>query len=326
MRYTVLYAASCPSCSAVARLVTDASITDLDARSLEDPQVAESLRSAGIATPDRPSLLVSGEEGIRMLSGWEMRRCLADVVGWRRSRTIARLLAAEWRARLQKAAAPRIPSRRGVIGGALAGLAGVAMSSGVAAAATATPDAPAMRPADPADAARVLKTATARQAVRTWGPAEGEVMEITGSQPVFVLTHAKREIYTFIDNSPGALRGGNPAAVSLGAAPTAQHALRYYTASGLALADVTASGGRVTATPVEVPPARPGEAVPDLKSWQIACFAGCIGRRSGAQCILTCEGCVFDVTGTLAKVIACTNCVVCAGPNGVQCLRECSII
>jgi hypothetical protein len=41
---------------------------------------------------------------------------------------------------------------------------------------------------------------------------------------------------------------------------------------------------------------------------------------------LTCEGCVFDVTGTLAKVIACTNCVVCAGPNGVQCLRECSII
>jgi hypothetical protein len=114
-------------------------------------------------------------------------------------------------------------------------------------------------------------------------------MEITGSQPVFVLTHAKREIYTFIDNSPGALRGGNPAAVSLGAAPTAQHALRYYTASGLALADVIASGGRVTATPVEVPPARPGEAVPDLKSWQIACFAGCIGRRSGAQCILTCE-------------------------------------
>jgi len=187
---------------------------------------------------------------------------------------------------------------------------------------------PAMKPAAPADAARVLETATAQRAVRAWGPVEQQVQEISGgSQPVFVLIHPERDIYTFIDNSPGALSGNEPAAVSLGVAPTAEHALRYYTADGVPLADLTVTNGRTIATPV-LP--RPGEAVPEIvpgiPAWQIACFAGCIGRKSGAQCIITCEHCFYYAVGTLARVIACSNCLVCAGPNGVPCLRECGII
>jgi hypothetical protein len=141
---------------------------------------------------------------------------------------------------------------------------------------------------------------------------------------VFVLAHPEREVYTFIDNSPGALRGGDPVAVSMGLAPTAERALRYYTVDGVALADVAVSKGQVTATPVQPDAAQP--AAPALKPWQIACFAACIGRKSGAQCIITCEHCFYYAVGTLARLIACSNCLVCAGPNGVPCLKECAII
>jgi hypothetical protein len=323
MRYVVLYAASCPACSEVARMVRDTQVPGLEARAFEDPSVTDSLRNAGLSTPNRPSLLVIGDQGAQLLSGWAMRRRLAGVVGWRRSGTIVRLLSAEWRARLTKAAGSHLPSRRGVIGSILAGLTGWAMSSGVAAASPVpAEDTPAMKPASPADASRLLETASAQRAIRAWGPAEQQVLEISGSQPVLVLMHPERDIYTFIDNSPGALQGNDPAAVSLGVAPTAERALRYYTASGVPLADLAVSGGQVTATPI-LPSA---QAVPDLKSWQIACFAACIGRKSGAPCIITCEGCFFDATGTLTKLIACSNCLVCAGPNGVPCLRECAII
>src|ERR1035438_9189812 len=131
-----------------------------EARGFEDPEVAESLRNAGLRTPDRPALMVMSDDGIQVLSGWAMRRRLAAVVGWRRTRTIARLLAAEWRARLAKPAVSYAPSRRGVIGGVLAGLAGWVMTSGVAeASATPAKGMPAMKPADAAAAARALKTA-----------------------------------------------------------------------------------------------------------------------------------------------------------------------
>ncbi len=324
MRYVVLYAASCPACSEVARLVRNASVTDLEARPFEDPQVTESLRKAGLATPDRPSLVVISDTDVQVLSGWAMRSRLAGLVGWRRSRTIVRLLAAEWRARLAKPAASYVPSRRGVIGGVLAGLAGWAMSSGVANASATPPEsAPAMKPADPAAAARVLETATAQRAVRAWGPAGPEVLEISGgSQPVFVLTHPGRDIYTFIDNSPGALSGNEPVAISMGATPTAEHALRYYTVDGAALADLKVSDGQAIVTPVQP---GPGEAVPDIAAWQFACWIGCIGRRSNYTCLNACENCLNYSSGGIARVANCTYCVLCAGPNGVACLEECAI-
>jgi phage baseplate assembly protein gpV len=213
-----------------------------------------------------------------------------------------------------------------VIGGAIAGIAGWALTSGPARASTMpSTGEQAMKPADPATFERLMKTASAQRAVRTWGPAEQEVLEVSsGSQPVLVLTHPGKDVFTFIDNSPGAMRNGNPTALSMGAAPTAKHALRYYTVDGVPLADVAESGGRVTASPV---PVHAVEAVPELKKWQITCFALCVGKKSEtAGCIMTCQGCVFDATGTLAKVIACTHCVVCAGPSGVACLKECSAL
>jgi hypothetical protein len=321
MRYVILYADSCRACSEVARLATDTAITGLEARALEDPWVTESLSKAGLDTPDRPALLVMGDTGNQVLTGWPMRRRLAAVVGWRRSRTIVRLLVAERRAQAVRSAASHVPSRRGVIGAALAGLTGWAVTSGAAKAEVAAP-AGAHTIADPATATTVLATPAARRAIRAWGPAEQQVLEISGSHPVFVLAHPEREVYTFVDNASGALRDGDPVAVSMGLAPTAERALRYYTVDGVALADVAVSDGQVTATPV-APDATQADSI---KPWQIACFAACIGRRSGAQCIITCENCFYYAVGTLARLIACSNCLVCAGPNGVPCLKECAII
>jgi len=302
-------------------MVADASVPDLEARNFQDPEVAESLRNAGLGIPDRPSLVIMSGAGVEVLSGLPMRRRLAGVVGWRRARTIVRLLAAEWRARLTKATASRLPTRRGVIGGMLAGIAGWAALPGIANASPAPKgSAPGMRPANQADTASVLRTATAQRAVRAWGPAAPQVHEISGvSQPVLVLMHPDRDIYTFIDNSPGALHGDAPVAVSLGAAPTAEPALRYYTVDGAALADVRLANGEVTAT------AAP-DAVPDVSKWQFACWLGCIGRKSTVGCLAVCEQCFYYAVGSTARLIACSNCVVCAGPNGVACAKECSII
>ena len=132
MRYIVLYADRCSACSKAARVVRSAAVAGLEARAFEDPQVSELLGQAGLQIPDRPSLLIIDTEDIQIISGWAMRRRLASVVGWRRSGTIVRLLAAEWRARLATSDKWRAPSRRGVIGGAIAGIAGWALTSGPA--------------------------------------------------------------------------------------------------------------------------------------------------------------------------------------------------
>jgi hypothetical protein len=323
MRYIVLYAAGCPACSEVARMVGAASITGLEARGFEDPEVAESLRNAGLPTPDRPALMVMSDEGIQVLSGWAMRRRLAGVAGWRRSRTIARLLAAEWRARLTKPAASHAPSRRGVIGGVLAGLAGWAMSSGVANA-SATPAEGMPKPADAAVAARALKTATAQRAVRAWGPAEPQVLEITGgSRPVLVLTHPERDIQTFIDNSPSATSSNEPVAISLGVSPAAEQALRYYTVDGAPMADLKVSGGRAVATLVRPAPGEESPAIPE----KVLCWFACINSKpsTNSVCLYNCENCVSYPIGGIARLVACIYCGVCAGPNGVACLYECSL-
>jgi predicted DCC family thiol-disulfide oxidoreductase YuxK len=325
MRNIVLYAGNCPACSRVARLVTGASIADLEARPFDDLQVIESLAGAGLETPDRPALVVMDGAEVQLLTGWALRRRLAALVGWRRSGTIGRLLAAEWRARLTKSAGLYTPSRRGVVGGTLVGILGWAMSSGTGHASTSpAPSAPTLKPASSADAVRVLETATAQRAIRTWGPAEKRVLKITGgSQPVLVLRHYERDIYTFIDDSPDAHSSG-PVAISLGAAPTGEHALRYFTVNGSALADLKLSDGHTTVTPVQP---RPGEVVPDITKTQIACWLGCIGYSTTSPgCITACENCFYYAVGTVARIAACTQCVVCAGPNGVACLKVCNII
>jgi hypothetical protein len=169
----------------------------------------------------------------------------------------------------------------------------------------------------------VLQTATAQRAAHAWGPADQQVLEVTGGgQPVLVLTHPDRDIYTFIDNSPGARSSREPAAISIGATPTAEHALRYYTVDGAPLADLTVSGGQVTVSPVQP---SPGEAVPDISKWQFACWIGCIGRKSNSTCLLACENCLTYSSGGIARAANCTYCIICAGPNGVACLKECNI-
>jgi hypothetical protein len=268
-------------------------------------------------------VVASGAE-VQLLTGWAMRRHLAALVGWRRSGSIARLLAAEWRARLTRPVGLHAPSRRGVIGAAAAGILGWAMSSGVASAATRSAEStPALKAASPADAARVLETATAQRAIRAWGPAEQQVLETTGGgRQVLVLRHPDRDIYTVIDNSPDA-HGGEPAAISVGAAPTAGDALRYYTVNGGALADLAMSDGRATITPVQL---APGEVEPDLTKIQFSCWLGCVGASTTSpSCITSCESCAIGPNG-LGKAIACALCAVCAGQNGVNCLYVCGIL
>jgi hypothetical protein len=329
MRYIVLFQHSCHACSHVARLVRGLSVTGLEARSLEDPEVTGLLSHAGLQTPDRPSLLVADGNGLEVLSGWAMRRRLAGVIGWRRSAAIAGLLAAEWRARLARSAESYGPSRRGVIGGALAGAAGWAlMSMSGTAFASALPgeSKPEMTAADPAEVKAALATVPGQRAVRTWGPVELEAYKVrSGGQVTLMLTHPRDRILTFIDISSGALRGSNPAAVSLG---SADHAIRYYSVGGTPLADLTVSGGQVQASAVPrdaVVPSSTVEAEPDITPKQLACFIACIGRKVDAGCAQDCITCVAGIVFKHPPPIPCAECATCAGRYGTACVGECNL-
>lgn len=328
MRYIVLFQGSCAACSKVAGLVRDISITNLEARALEDPQVTALLSTTHRPAPDQPSLLVIKDDDVQMLSGWAMRRRLAGVVGWRRSGTIVRMLAAEWRARLARSAGSHGLSRRGVIGATLAGLGGWAVTSGVAAAssqpAVGTPRA--ARIADPAEVQRAMASAPVRTAIRTWGPVQGEVLDLAGTEgmPVLAMSHSQHGILTIVDNSPGALQGGNPVALSIGQAPTTEQGLRIYSVTGAPIANLAASGGRVQATAASPAAAEIPGFNPTLF---VFCFVGCVNEKNlSVTCLQNCTACGENLaTGSTAGVLlTCPYCAVCAGPHALTCAKECA--
>lgn len=338
MRHIVLYAGSCAACSTVAQLVTNASVTGLEARSFEDPEVTGQLANAGLAVPDRPSLMVIGDNGIEVLSGWAMRRRLARVVGWRRSGTIVRLLAGEWRARLTKPASGHAVSRRGVIAGFLAGAASVAgwvLASGAAKAPPAAAGTAGATPVDAAVAANALKTATAQKAIRTWGPAGEQLLRSDGTDPVLILHHPDRDIYTFIDNSPEALSGNAPAGISIGMAPSAGNVMRYYGLDGAPLADLAIANGTATVMPVKAQAGAVADGTelvalvePAGLKEAVACFSVCLTGKIKPEdiCWHNCYDCLTYAVGTLAHTIACTQCVICAGKYGLPCVKACKYL
>jgi hypothetical protein len=322
MKYLVLYAEECTACSDVAALIRQTGTPGLEARGLADPQVLDLLASAHLEVPNRPAMLAVGDDSVRLLSGIRMRLRLAQIVGWRRSSTVVRLAAAEWRARLARSTGRGMSTRRGVLGGAVAGVAGWALASGPAAAASTRGGQPAITTAESAEADRVMATAAVQQAVRTWGPVDKGVMKVTGGhQPVLVLTHSRDEVLTFVDNSPGALRDGRPVALSIGAAPGPTRGIRFYTVGGTPLADVAVVSGRVTATPAS----RAGiEEEPDVSVSQLSCFIACLGARVNINCADQCASCIHT-PGVVGKIPSCIQCAACAGPHGISCAKDCGL-
>jgi len=310
-------------------MVRDLSVTELEARPLEDPEVAALLANAGLPVPARPALLIADGDSLEMLSGWAMRRRLAGVIGWRRAGAIASLLAAEGRARLARSAQEHGLSRRGIIGGALAAAAGWILMPGAASAST-RPGTSRPESAAPDEVRAALATASGQRAVRTWGEVDAKAYKLTRNGRVTVmLSHPRDGILTSIIMSPAASGGRHPA-VSLGATPGAEHALRYYTTGGTPLADVRSVGGRVEARPVPKDAVTPGRTArveePDATAKQIACFVACTGRRYGANCLGDCINCAaYIYIHKHPEGLSCTECFACATSHGAECVDECGI-
>jgi hypothetical protein len=209
MRYILLFKGSCAVCSKVAGMVDDLSVDNLEARSIESAEVRQILGGAGLETPGRPALLMTSDAGVRMVSGWEMRRNLAGLLGWRRARAIARLAAAEWHARLTQAAGSDVPSRRGVVKAGLAGLAGIAGAAVIPGKALAASQPAASGPvlsiAGRSTVERTLAVSAVQTAIQTFGPAEPTVQVVTsGKERVLVLAHAQSNVMTLVDDSASA--------------------------------------------------------------------------------------------------------------------------
>lgn len=293
MEHIVLYANNCGACSKVARMVREISVPGLMARALDDSRVLELLSDAGLQVPSRPALLIIGGADAQVVTGWAMRMRLARVVGWRRSVAIVRLLAAEWRARLARSLAPGSPSRRGVIGSLVAGVVGgILASDAMTVPRGRGPGDLAMMIADPEEVTSLPGTASAQQAVRTWGPVEREVLKVTGGgQPVLVMTHPQGTL-TFVDNSAGALRSSHPVALSIGLSRTgaSETTMRYYSVHGVPLADVAEVNGRITVTSARrsAGVTEPEVTIPLAK---LACFVACLESQVDGSCADNCVNC-----------------------------------
>jgi hypothetical protein len=209
-----------------------------------------------------------------------------------------------------------------VLGGALAGITGWAVTAGAASADPGKPtggSGPTL--VEPTIAQRVLATRTAQRAVRAWGRPEAQVYVVEdGRDATYVLFHTERGVHTFIDATPGALDSAEPVGFTVGAQAEAG-VLRFHTVDGAALLDVSVTDGTVTA----VEPAATGDEEPAIATWQVACFFTCLGRKGGVTCVNACYSCATTPNAAL-RAIACAQCLACAGPHWKVCLEECAII
>lgn len=327
-RHIVLFQHDCKQCSKVGQMVSQLAIEGLDARALYDPEVVSLLFAAGLSVPAKPALLAVNGDAVELLTGLAMRRRLASVVGIRRARAIAGLLGAEWRARLANAASHQ-PSRRGVVAGALVGIAGWLTMSGVAAAAPKrSDDRPSIRRADPSDVAAALATVAVRRAIQTWGEADAEAYEATGDgQRVLMLLHPTHNIVTVVDGSASALRARNAVALSIGAMPGSGTRFRYYTVGGYPFADiaVTSHNLAVSEAPRDAFVEGSHPAVePDYPA-HFLCLQACIHKHLTIPCYDTCASCAFQViiNPNWMTAFVCLNCLACGGVNAIKCMLEC---
>ncbi|MDX6395501.1 MAG: hypothetical protein QOJ73_6564 [Streptosporangiaceae bacterium] len=323
-KHVLLFDSDCAACSKVARTVQELAVTDLEVLTLRDPPVAEALDQAGLTAPDRPSLLVTGDGDVRLLSGWSMRRRLAGIVGWRRARTITRLLISEWRARRAREAELASPSRRRAIGTAVAGVAGWAMLPRLAAARRLAPPKPSYVPAAEADVKRALASGPVRRATRTWGQPQSQVVELMeGSERILVFSHGDGEsrMITVVDNSVNA-RQGAPISLSMGKSPSAEHGIRYYTVDGVPLLDIrVGAGGTSTLVPL-AQSSNVNKSVPEVPDFSLGCWLLCM-HKDGIYPTLGCEA-ACDACFALMSTLTCAHCLACAGGvKAVTCARRC---
>jgi hypothetical protein len=330
LQYILLFKGDCTACSGVAEMVNDLAVGNLEARPASTPKIMTMLGDAGLASPTGPALLIVADGSVRMVSGWEMRRTLGSLIGWRKARTIARLAAAEWRARRSTATASTPTastaaastatkaggfSRRGVVGAGFAGIIGAAIPWSTAAAATrSVRQEPALVKADEADVREAVKLDSVRRAVRTFGALSPAAYAVnSGQTKTLVLVHGRGEIVTLVDTTAGV--AAKSTVLSMGIAPTEEVGIRFYSVDGFGLADLTRQGAKA------VEDQRPDVVeAPDISKAELICFIGCVGETVSVTCAVACLGCI---EGGIPAIWNCPYCLACAGPEAVKCAKRC---
>jgi hypothetical protein len=267
-------------------------------------------------------LLVTDGDQVQVLTGWWMRRRLASMIGWRRSRTIMRLVIIERRARIARDFEAAGPSRRRFVGAGVAGAVGLAVFPRSTGARRGVPEKTGYSTAAASDVDLALASSSLRRAVQTWGPVGADVMEVRdGSERVLVFTHreAHEQIVTLVDNAADA-RQGAPISLSMGKSPDAKDGLRFYTVDGLPLADLAVlPSGQAQFVAV---PQQSGQ--PIVPEFSVGCWLLCLQEFNiynlSPGCLASCEACF----GLYGGAITCAHCFLCAGgAKAITCAKRC---
>ncbi|WP_199038319.1 hypothetical protein [Glycomyces salinus] len=313
----LLFDADCAPCSRVAKQLRALNVSGLETKSLNDPELGETLTRAGQEIPDKPTLLEIDGGSVKLYQGLPMRLKLAKRIGFRKAGAIVGLLAGEARARTERAGEHgRKLTRRRLMGGAAAAGVG-AVVLGTAAPANATPSEPgAVRTLSVDEARRLRETDIVEQSLRVWGDSDREdIKVIAGAEgrSIAMIVHRDPTTATFVDLAD--LEHGVTMQID-----AESRSLRYFLPGGTALGEVSKVGDRVEVTEIDnayVPTAAEIE-----PQFSVTCFITCMAGEADVDCALSCFDCVFG--GPLDKAIGCPICAICAGSAGLSCARQCN--
>lgn len=290
----------CASCSALGHRVSD-----LCRISVVPRDSAEGVRLLAGVEATAPCLLeLEGGSVAQAWHGWAMRARLARLAGLRGIRHWPALLYEEARATdlRERGALTRRTVLLGALGGVAAAIYGGAAPASAAAAYRVTPVEGAK------NRAVAVGSSAARDAVRSWGEArEVHRVEAGGARYVALRHAGSATTMSFIDEAAG------QAAITVRAVGDQ---LSFYLTSGEHVTTLRQGSDGKTSV---VTRAHQKQTTAMPTSF-LRCLNDCIIGSVGSRCANRCYGCAGQ--GTLVSV-ACTECIICAGLQGVTCARLC---
>jgi hypothetical protein len=309
----LLFDSGCTACSSTAQRVTGLGRGRIAARSLQDPAIRARLDELRPGWTAEPLLLEETSDNARVLSGMTMRRRVVQELGMRRGLEVWRLY--------REAGAARAPSagmtRQRFLHRAAAAAGGAALAGSATASAASGQGSRINRSAMEllgSDAAAVQRLRSSRAVAEAARAFDGA--DLSGAVRVAATAELPETLVVSL--------GHDAMLVVADHATASETGLVIQTAqadAGLELVWKQPDGSPIGTTRIErggrvqsVPAQRAAVPVPF-----VACFLGCLGVHGVASCTEKCFVCVVEKI----NIIACTECVACAGPRAIKCAREC---
>lgn len=323
MKRYLLFDAGCLSCTTLAQSIEQESQGWLQARSLREPQMQEYMKQANHQPLWEPTLVEVTDEGVRVSTGWTLRRKLLLALGLQRMWRVLSLVENQHQNLSQ-------PQRRQFfrLGGAL--LSGLALGlgwRGAAFAATSTQGPLFEQTSLSASQARqlfgqhpLLLQAQAHFGTLDWSA----VTRFTHQQTqqisyglMLVSGSGVPSLLMLAETESEASASSQGLVVQASADSSKRVTFTLFLPSGTQEASFTFDQGKLVSSPN-------GSVGPGAKAICVAaCTAAAIAEQKGitSNCLSLCQSCALS--SGASQAVGCLGCALCAAPTIFRCFKNC---